>query len=123
MRKSDLKSGYLVQLRNGNIYKIARVGSHSAKILVSHYDWMYLDSNYTDELKFKKAEFMPYFDFDLDIVRVYGLVQGTNNYSQALAISTDSRHVLWEGEKEMTVEEIEEKLGCKIKIVGGKKTC
>lgn len=50
MRRADLKSGYVVQLRCGALYMVARAGNFT-KILVTPYNWVYLNSDYDDELK------------------------------------------------------------------------
>lgn len=124
MKKEDLKSGYVVQLRDGALYMVARVGDFT-KILVTPYNWVYLNLEYDNELKCTKKHRTPTGNYQKgrDIVKVYGLIQGTQHYTEMfLQLSTANRELLWEGnnEKEMTLEEIEAELGYKVKIVGGK---
>lgn len=124
MRKEDLKSGYVVQLRCGALYMVARAGNFT-KILVTPYNWVYLNLEYDDELKCTKKYGTPTGNHQngRDIVKVYGLIQGVQHYTKMFnSPSTEHRELLWEGnnEKEMTLEEIEAELGYKVKIVGGK---
>lgn len=125
MKKEDLKSGYVVQLRSGAVYMVARAGNFT-KILTAPFNWVYLNSDYDNELKCTKkyGNISGNPQKQRDIVKVYGLIQGTQNYTEMFSSpSTEHRELLWEGnnEKEMTLEEIEAELGYKVKIVGGKK--
>lgn len=101
MTKSDLQDRMVVEYRNGE--KRLVVGN----VLMGQH--MHGDlRNYTKQLKIKDA------DSGLDIVRVYSpvsVLKCVNN--------PDTSEIVWERQeiKEVTMAEIEEKFGCKVKIV------
>lgn len=131
-KKEDLKSGYVVKLRNGEHRMVMRAGNFT-KILVNPVtqEWTYL-SNWSDGLENTRLEPYnpPFFDFPaathkkvkdkrFDIVEVYGLLHYTNRYGEALTCCTEHRKLLWKRSepKKMTVAEISEKLGFEVEIV------
>ena len=109
MTLDDLKTGMIATTRNGDSYIVMRdfgkVGdilaglSDSDNILNSYIEL----SNYEQDLKHKKSR-------GCDIMSVY------SSYPQSIDIA---RSLLWKREeyKEVTMKEIEEKFGCKVKIV------
>lgn len=128
MKKSDLKTGMYVQSRAGRMYMVMRGvgyiisdrrwGATTNNILVStdYTGWMNLN-NYTEDLLYDMSGFNDY-----DIVKVYApkmpasftmghLNFGSSEYWQCIYNRGDCV-------VEMTVREIEEKLGIKnLKIV------
>lgn len=112
-KKDDIKPGYLVQLRNGEIHIVTVVqGDETPElVLVSYIDeWLYLNEFKNDLTIGNKT--------DLDIVKIYGYSKYAYN---SLKFSTNNRPLLWEREesesKKLTVSEIEKELGYKIEIV------
>ena len=93
--RDDLKFGDVVKLRNGKFYMVFEAG-FGTKILTGGpgSDWFYL-SNFRDDLTWHGS---PGSDttHDLDIVAVYGLVHGTQNYSSCGDLSPENRALLWE---------------------------
>lgn len=122
--RDELKSGFVVKLRNGEYRMVMRVGQFT-KVLInpSNNEWEYLNT-WDDNLKRAYVTNWPYkstaqSDPPSDIVEVYGLVQGTTAYGMALTCHTYNRKMLWKRSepKKMTLEEISEKLGYEIEIV------
>lgn len=123
MNKEDLKSGFVVKLRNGEHRMIMRAGSFT-KILVEPTTgkWEYL-SSWNNDLKNTRihpASNLP--DKRHDIMAVYGLVKDTGFYGRALLATTDYRKLLWERKevKKLTVEEISAMLGYEVEIVAAR---
>lgn len=117
----DLKPCYLVKTRDGRYWMVFLV-DEGIMILTNGFDrWEYL-SSWDMGLSHSKSSY----DSDahnLDIMEVYGHVTGSENYPACGYISTDNRPLLWSRESErveMTLEEIEKKLGYKVKIVSEK---
>ena len=126
MTKSELKTGMIVKYRNGSIRMVLRNIVHAVDVytdaLVGPRGWSTLNS-YSNEL----INIDPIHD-DLDIVAVYR-THGVANYTSLL----EGNHrldddfidtcctLLWERPEptvEMTIKEIEEKLGIKnLKII------
>lgn len=109
MKKSDLKTGYLVEIRDGSLYNVV-LNNVSMKgkenTLVGRYGIIDLEG-YNEDMIDADLE-------SLDIVKVY---LTPNSY---FGYTTYNCELLWEREEkvEMTVAEIEEKLGVKnLKIV------
>ena len=125
----EIHSGYSVKFRNGVYALCMRVGPTFKKIFVitgpfakvffgskNEDSWVYADSYVNSKYVGKNKKIQP----NWDIVAVYGLVEGVDNYIVAPSASyVDHRPLLWEEEvpKKMTLEEIEEKLGHKVEIV------
>ena len=112
----NIKSGYLVELQNGEKYLCVRhdqnkfekllINTLSGRIKkISEYDIFF--NNYESIKK------------ELNIYRIYGLSNDINTYICTSALyDTNHRPLLWERKPvEMTKKQIEEKLGYKIKIV------
>lgn len=108
--KNDIKSGYVVELRDGSLMMAMRCNQDTFdKILVEKEgEWMPFDCLNSD------LTFNDYREYD--IMKVYGL----NQYPyRALNISSDDRTLLWERKEtiEMTMDEVCKALGRQIKIV------
>ena len=121
MNKSDLKTGMMVVTRDGGEYMVMLNVEYDAKrsaieppnVIVSKDGWMPL-SKYDDDLMAHSA-----FD-NLDIVEVYAPLMTASLWRKKLSDKKDWVCV-WKREEpsvEMTVAEIEEKLGIKnLKII------
>jgi hypothetical protein len=109
--KSDLKDGMVVEYRNGD--RCVVINGYFMK--PTGYGWMPIN-DYDDELHFKGGLSL---DRAYDIVKVYSSkAKNMPDYCDASKLT-----LIWERKeehKEMTVEEIEEKLGYKIKVVADK---
>ena len=127
----DLKSGMVVELKSGRLMMVTRVGSFTKILIDENGAWSYL-SRWGSDLKRKSVYsdcrpstshcgYETILPRSEDIVRVYGLVEGTENYWSSLGISTKGRKVLWTRvvPKRMTLEEIEKSLGFPVEIVSG----
>ena len=110
MTLDDLKTGMIVKIRNGEYHIIMRDFIDDGDILAGLScnnkilgTWTSL-SNYNQDMTHSGV---PY----LDIVSVYA--------SSAYSVDTPTK-LLWERNEyqEVTMKEIEEKFGCKVKIVG-----
>jgi len=122
--RADLKSGYVVKLRDGSFRMVIRAGNFT-KILVSQTGaWNYLNSGWSDDLK--SLAVYPASQYEAghtwqkaDIMEVYGLVSGTQFYGGCLQITPDNRSLLWQRKQpvKMTIEEISQKLGFDVEIV------
>ena len=114
MKKSDLRSGMIVEYRNG-LKRIVLLNSKQGDVLVgatglnentnNFFAYGKMDlSKYDEELRYKGN------DIDFDIVSVYE--------SSEINVSKIANKILdRKEEKEITMAEIEEKFGCKVKIV------
>ena len=121
MRKSDLKTGMIVVTRDNDEYMVmlnvefSATGSKPQNFLVSKDGWMPL-SKYSDDLKLGEDEEMP----ELDIVAVYAPLMEASLWRKNLS-DTDDWVCVWKREEppvEMTVAEIEKKLGIRnLKII------
>lgn len=109
MKLDDLKTGMIVTLRNGTSYIVMRDFIDEGDLFVSMDEnkviaWCSLN-DYTTDMKDKSVN-------AFDIMRVY----------RARFYGISSKEALiWERKddyKEVTMQEIEEKFGCKVKIVG-----
>lgn len=102
---NDIKSGYVVRIRNGLLYMCMRSDQNNfCKIGINKKRWISLDPQEYIGLKHKN-------NIDFDIVEVYGL---SILHYKALEISTANRPLLY---KEVTMQEVEKIFGCKVKIV------
>lgn len=99
MKKSDLKNRMIVEIRRGDRFIVID------NILVGRNTWSDL-AYYKDDLTDPKYD-------SFDIVKVYDQVNYINKYKKI--------NTLWERSevKEVTMSEIEEKFGCKVKVVKG----
>ena len=111
----DIKSGYLVELQNGEKYLCTRHDQNKfEKLLIN----TIIGKTYALDLY--NNSFCRSMDFrDLDICKIYGLPNDIDIYTLNLSLySSNHRPLLWERKPvEMTKKQIEEKLGYKIKIV------
>ena len=118
----DLKSGYIVKRRSGELRMVMRAGQFTKILVGAGGAWCYL-SDYDAGLKRKHGQCCT--DEQLkhartkDIVEVYGLLEGVRNYGETLALSTENRKLLWKRQeaRKMTVSEIAKALGYEIEIV------
>lgn len=138
MKVFDMKhvhSGYVVKFRNNTYALVTRVGDKFTKIFAlveeksrvrdvrEGRDFFYT-SAYKDNYHYTYSPLtnrtQP--DPEHDVVAVYGLIHGVNHYLFAGTSLAANRPLLWEEEvKEMTLDEIEEKLGHRVKIVSNDK--
>lgn len=138
MKVFDMKhihSGYVVKFRNNTYALVTRVGEKFTKIFAlveekarvkdvqEGRDFFYT-SAYKDNYHYVYSPLVnrtqP--DPDHDVVAVYGLIHGVNNYLYAGTSLVMNRPLLWEeAVKEMTLEEIEAKLGHRVKVVSKEK--
>ena len=132
----DIHSGYVVKFRNNTYALVTRVGDKFTKIFAlveekarvkdvrEGRDFFYT-SAYRDNYHYayRPLTTLKHPDPDHDVVAVYGLIHGVNNYLYAGTSLVMNRPLLWEEEvKEMTLEEIEKKLGHKVKVVSSDPT-
>lgn len=122
MKLKDLRSGYVVQLRNGTKWLVARAGNDFTRILVDNKgSWGYLDRCYNEDLTMKDSvEGVIGGAHTEDIVKVWGLITTPREWNFAAGIATDYRPVLWKRKevKKLTVDQISELLGYQVEIVG-----
>lgn len=118
----DLKSGYIVKRRSGELRMVMRAGQFTKILVGAAGKWCYL-SDYDANLKRKhgsncSTEQLRH-EREKDIVEVYGLQQGVRNYGETLALSTENRQLLWKRQeaRRMTMAEIVKALGYDIEIV------
>ena len=109
MEKSELKVGYLVRYRNGELRIVMPVEKSYGFVFINEEgSWM----GYEDYNK----SLMCIGDKEFDIVEVYGF---SKYIPDVLKTNINDRELLWkrEGEKEMTISQIEKELGYSIKII------
>lgn len=125
----DLKSGMVVKLKNDKRFLVIRAGRFT-KILTDGFDtWYYLSEWDNENLKCKslivdqkRGGFFHHTQRQEshDIMEVYGLINDSKHYQDALCTSIEHRELLWSRKKppvKMTVAEICEKLGYDVEIV------
>ena len=121
----DIKSGFVVELRNGERLLATRAGGNNfTKIIVNPASgqWHYL-SNWSDELCCQSritCALGQRRDSSRDIMKVYGLINATAYYGSVFdANCIKPRMLLWERKDlvKMTLKQIEEKLGFDIQLV------
>lgn len=111
--KADLKDGMVIEYRNGD--RCVVINGYFMK--PTGYGWMPIDEYY-DELHCKGSHPL---DREYDVVKVYSSkAKNMPDYCDASKLT-----LIWERKeepdhKEMTVEEIEEELGYKIKVIADK---
>ena len=112
IKKSDLRTGMKVTLRNGDNYIVLLNAKHkysdNKNILVGYHnydccDWLILD-RYNEDLTYNDGKFD-----EFDIVKVEECEHLGHLFTDKLEFSQQQI-------KEMTLEEIERELGCKIKL-------
>lgn len=124
--REDLKSGYVVKLRDGTLRMVARAGNFTKILVAESGEWSYLNSGWGNDLKAQCLYPTSHCENGhsqgkSDIVEVYGLIGGTANYGLCRNISTECRSLLWQRKEavKMTIEEISKKLGFDVEIVAG----
>lgn len=105
MKKSDLKVGYLVKFRNGAIKMVMPT---TGQVVFVGEEGAWIGSNeYDNNLKCLAGS-------DYDIIKVWGY---TDYACDSIKFDEDSREILLEEKREMTISEIEKELGYPIKII------
>jgi hypothetical protein len=113
MKKTKIKSGYIVELKNGMRFNVTRVGKDKPiHYLINNRFKMTLSDNFDDDLRAKTDETRAY-----DIERVWGFPDKPENAFDLLNV--ENRKVLYKRPyaKKMTKNDIEQKLGFNIEIV------
>lgn len=123
MTKKDIKEGDIVLLRDGRTCVVNKYGSnlllYGVDDIDSHtiYDLFSIDG-YNEDLTYK------YNDPNYDIMAVQSDYLRFFNFKHLLNIllsQTEDITIIWDWKreeiKEVTMEEVEEKFGCKVKIV------
>lgn len=112
----DIKSGYVVKLRNGDLTFVLRAGNFDKILCYDNGLWRLMSG--FDKNTLKRADLN---DYGNDIMEVYGLVE-YGYFSEAVIADTEHRPLLWKRSEpvKMTVEEISKKLGYDVEIVASK---
>lgn len=112
MKKSDLKTGMVVETRNGNKYLVLLDNPDAPNMNLINFKGGFLQLAFYDEDMIIQSAGRAY-----DIMSVYTLQDSIYNLFKERRLRYK---LLWERDepKEMTIAEIEEVLGYKIKIVG-----
>lgn len=125
-KKEDIKAGYAIRFRCGEVRVIMPAGEKGTLIAVNFEGyWDYL-SCWDDELKTRKNNLgIPLVNRtpETDIVEVYGYVHGTDRYKLMFCgDNIQHRPLLWKRNeaKKMTVSEINAALGYEVEIVAEK---
>lgn len=109
----DIRPGYVVKFRNGNLRLVAEAGEKSLHILVDpvERDWLYKCMWNRDLTCLGE-------DRDRDIVEVWGCVK-EGDYANALTATTEGRELLWKRPepRKMTLAEIGDALGYEVQVV------
>ena len=118
MTKADLRTGMVVEDRSGFVGVVLK-GTNQGDIIKWFYDAT--DSsiiNDCDDMEDFNSDLTFADDYEYDIVKIY------DTDDPELYTTTkvhDVKYLIWEREeeaKEVTLKEVEEKFGCKVKIVG-----
>jgi hypothetical protein len=118
MTKSDLRTGMVVESRDGFIGVVLKntVAEDGIRWIVTNSGnllncWEELDEGFNDNLTAVDD------DVDSDIIKIY-LPQDCSDYTTICAYQ--EHNLVWERDevKEVTIKDIEDKFGCKVKIVG-----
>lgn len=119
MKKSDLKTGMVVETRNGEKYLVMYSPDFGKRVFIS-FDGGFLDlKDYLEDLTFRQPKYIRKFNsHDFDIVKIYTL--GETLFDILYDKNRLQYKTIWQREeiKEMTIDEIEKELGYRIKIVG-----
>jgi hypothetical protein len=102
MTKSDLKNRMVVELRNGTRY-----------VVIDNYLTNWFSSSY---LQFYNDKLLSYRKKDETIIKVYDKIEYFEELQETEILE---KKLLWQRSefKEITIEDIEKKFGCKVKIV------
>lgn len=119
----DIRSGFVVSLRNGSLWLVARAGENFERILVDGKgSWGFLDRDYNNDLTLKDCV-VGVLDGNesRDIVKVYGLISNPRHWQDASSISSGLgyRPLLWTRRevKKLTVAQVSDLLGYDVEIV------
>lgn len=116
MKLSDLKTGWRVELRNGDTYIVLR---NCATDYYGHQDIMFVNIDRSGSIigDDYSEDIMTHFnDYDYDIMRVYKTDVDARVFNK-----NHKGTLVWERSlepKNMTLKEIEDKLGYSVRIVG-----
>lgn len=105
---NDIHSGYVVQLRNGELMICIRVNqANFTKILVNNQRFMYM-SAFDENFKHKGHRYCidKHAKGELDIVKVYGLVNAVKDYTICYCpseLSLEDRPLLWSNRKKLRI--------------------
>jgi hypothetical protein len=131
----DVHSGYVVKFRNNQYAMCTRVGEKFTKIFTCT-DLRAIVSDPKEGVHFfytSKYKGNAYYEYnpvhnrtenkpEFDIIEVYGLINGVKNYLEVGNYCVTYRPLLWkEDVVEMTLEDIEKKLGHKVRIIDKEK--
>lgn len=116
--KADLKVGYVVKYRNGNLRMVMPLEGGTLVLTSDDGSWLHSE-DVNDDLTCRRVKWGEPTD-SLDIMEVYGWSGWPSN---AMYVATAGRKLLWKREdpKKMTVSEIEKELGYKIEVVADEK--
>ena len=118
MTKSELKTGYIVTLRNGNEYVVMLnanfVASYEKDFLVREHSFIHLAEYNEDLTHFGESD--RYRNFDIIKVGRFHFVDNVFDYKDCVVSPIWERNEV----KKMTVAEIESILGYKVEIVSDK---
>lgn len=106
--KKNLRAGMLVEIKSGALLLVVITDWEGSSFLLDEDNWLSLDS-YNNDLTIRRR-----YDSDTkDIVKVYSADRGTLNDMKV------SKKLIWDRDykRELTLDEIEEKLGYKVTIV------
>lgn len=105
MKKSDLKTGMVVECRNGKRYIVM----NDRFLSISGYNLL---SSYISELLMKRTPLTEY-------LSEYGIMKIYKPQLVCLDLRYVIKDLIWERSdvKEITMAEVEEKFGCKVKII------
>ena len=122
MKLKDLHSGYVVALRDGSIWAVARAGNFERILVDGKRSWSYLDRSYNEDLTLKSSvEGVIGGNKSRDIVKVYGLVSNPRHWQEASSIGSGLcwRPLLWERKeaRKLTVSQIAKLLGYDVEVV------
>ena len=122
----ELHSGYVVELRNGSRWIVARAGNFERILVDNKGSWGFLDRSYNNDLTMKPGVTGVIGGTKTrDIIKVYGLIQSNRHWQDAAQtdIGLSYRPLLWQRKdvKELTVDQISALLGYEVKVIGESK--
>ena len=112
--RDDIKSGYVVKLRNGTLLFALRAGNFDKILCDGNGTWSQITEWGIKDLTSGVTD-------GRDIIEVYGLI-GYGYFQHAGDIDTEHRPLVWKRKEpvKMTGEEINKKLGYEVEIVASK---
>ena len=111
MKKSDLKTGMIVELRNGKMYLVMLNPDCEDRELISLDGGFMSLCDYEENLRWAKS-----FDDQWTVVKIYSLENSICFILSEKEEALKNKKLIWERKGipvEMTIAEIEEKLGIK----------